>query len=63
MEIKPFKDKVWLSSPTMHGDEIKYVFDEITGAQADLIKITGKQYGSIGVVAPLRFCKVLKPNA
>lgn len=25
MEIKPFKDKVWLSSPTMHGDEIKYV--------------------------------------
>lgn len=46
-----------------NGDEIKYVFDEITGAQADLIKITGKQYGSIGVVAPLRFCKVLKPNA
>ena len=25
MEITPFKDKVWLSSPTMHGDEIKYV--------------------------------------
>lgn len=46
-----------------NGDEIKYIFDEITGAQADLIKITGKQYGSIGVVAPLRFCKVLKPNA
>ncbi len=25
MEIKPFKDRVWLSSPTMHGEEIKYV--------------------------------------
>ena len=25
MEIKPFKEKVWLSSPTMHGDEIKYI--------------------------------------
>ena len=25
MEIIPFKDKVWLSSPTMHGDEIKYI--------------------------------------
>ena len=25
MEIKPFEKKVWLSSPTMHGDEIKYV--------------------------------------
>ena len=25
MEIKPFDKKVWLSSPTMHGDEIKYI--------------------------------------
>ena len=24
-EIKPFANKVWLSSPTMHGDELKYV--------------------------------------
>ena len=24
-DIKPFENKVWLSSPTMHGDEIKYV--------------------------------------
>jgi dTDP-4-amino-4,6-dideoxygalactose transaminase len=25
MEIKPFKNKVWLASPTMHGEEQKYV--------------------------------------
>ena len=25
MEFKPFDKKVWLSSPTMHGEEIKYV--------------------------------------
>ena len=25
MEIKPFYHKVWLSSPTMHGEELKYV--------------------------------------
>lgn len=25
MDIKPFKKKVWLSSPTMHGEEMKYV--------------------------------------
>ncbi len=25
MNIKPFEKKVWLSSPTMHGEEIKYV--------------------------------------
>lgn len=24
-EFKPFEKKIWLSSPTMHGDEIKYV--------------------------------------
>ena len=24
-DIKSFKDKVWLSSPTMHGDELKYM--------------------------------------
>ena len=25
MVIDPFKHKIWLSSPTMHGDELKYV--------------------------------------
>ena len=25
MKIKPFEKKIWLSSPTMHGDEQKFV--------------------------------------
>lgn len=25
MGIKPFEKKIWLSSPTMHGDELKYI--------------------------------------
>ena len=25
MEFKPFEKKVWLSSPTMHGEELKYM--------------------------------------
>ena len=25
MEIKPFEKKIWLASPKMHGDEIKYI--------------------------------------
>lgn len=25
MDIKPFEKRVWLSSPTMHGDELKYI--------------------------------------
>ena len=24
-DIKPFKEKLYLSSPTMHGDELKYM--------------------------------------
>lgn len=24
-EFKPFESKVWLASPTMHGEELKYV--------------------------------------
>lgn len=28
--IQPFKSKVWLSSPTMHGDEQKYIDEAIT---------------------------------
>lgn len=27
MDIKPFKNKIWLSSPTMHGDELRWVQD------------------------------------
>lgn len=27
MEIKPFEKKVWLASPTMHGDELKWIHD------------------------------------
>ena len=27
--IEPFKSKIWLSSPTMHGDEQKWVQDAI----------------------------------
>ena len=26
-DIKPFKNKVWLATPTMHGNEIKYIQD------------------------------------
>lgn len=25
MKIEAFKNKVWLATPTMHGDELKYV--------------------------------------
>ena len=27
LQMEPFKNRIWLSSPTMHGDELKYVKD------------------------------------
>lgn len=24
-KFEPFKDKIWLASPTMHGEELKYM--------------------------------------
>ena len=26
-DVKPFANKVWLASPTMHGDELKWMSD------------------------------------
>ncbi len=55
-ELKPFEKKVWLSSPTMHGDEIKYIEEayktnwmSTVGENIDEIeklicKITGNKY-------------------
>lgn len=25
--VKPFENKIWLSSPTMHGEEAKYIME------------------------------------
>lgn len=44
-----------------NGDDIKFKFDDLTEAEADMVKIVGRMYAGIGVVAPLRFCKVVKP--
>ena len=59
IEIKPFEKKVWLSSPTMHGDEIKYVEEayntnwmSTVGANIDEIeKIVCEKTGSKYAVA------------
>ena len=40
MDIKPFENKIWLATPTMHGDEMKFIFME------DLSKVE-KGYANI----------------
>ncbi len=44
MEIKPFEKKVWLSSPTMHGDELKYVTEAY---QTNWMSTVGKNINEV----------------
>ena len=39
--ITPFEEKVWLSSPTMHGDELKYVTEAY---ETNWMSTVGKKY-------------------
>lgn len=44
------------------GEEVKLKFDDLTEAQADLVKIVGRMFAAIGITAPGRFVKVTKAN-
>lgn len=44
-----------------NGDTIKFVYDNLSLAEKDLVKIVGREYVGIGVVAPKRFCLIKKP--
>ena len=42
-----------------NGDEITFKYDDITAASADLVKVIGREFVGIGVVAPKAFTKVV----
>ena len=43
-----------------NGDDITIKFDELSLAEADLVKIVGREYIGMGVVAPNAFTKIVK---
>lgn len=43
-----------------NGNDVKFVFDDKSLAEADLVKIVGKLYAGIGIIAPNAFCVVTK---
>lgn len=47
---------------TPNGDEIRLKYDDLTEAEADLVKIVGRMFAAIGVVAPNAFAKITKPQ-
>lgn len=47
-EIKPFASKVWLASPTMHGEELKYV---IEAYETNWMSTVGKNVNEVEKIA------------
>ena len=43
-----------------NGDEITFKYDDLTLAASDLVRVIGREYVGLGVVAPNAFCKVVK---
>lgn len=46
--ITPFEEKVWLSSPTMHGDELKYVTEAY---ETNWMSTVGKNINEVEILA------------
>ena len=42
-----------------NGTEIKVKFDDLSEAESDLVKVVGRMYVGMGIVAPYAFCKVV----
>lgn len=43
-----------------NGEEIAFKFDELSLATSDLVKVIGREFVGLGVVAPNAFCKIVK---
>lgn len=43
-----------------NGDEVKFVFDEYSLAEADLVKVVGRQYVALGLIRNKAFCRLKK---
>ena len=62
-KIKPFESKVWLASPTMHGDELKYVIEayetnwmSTVGANINEVERIAAQKAKVNYAVALSSC-------
>lgn len=46
-----------------NGDQIRIKFDELSLAEKDLVKIVGREYVGLGIVADHCFCKITQVTA
>ena len=50
----------WASSTTLSDGVIKFTFDDISLADSDLVKIVGREFVGLGLVAPQAIVKITK---
>lgn len=65
-EEKPYIIVGDLKGVTMNfpaGDDIKFKFDDLTEATADMIRVIGRVYAGLAVTAPFRFAQVVKEES
>ena len=62
-DIKPFENKVWLASPTMHGDELRYITEayetnwmSTVGANINELERTAAQRAEVRHAVALSCC-------
>ncbi len=48
MKIEAFKDKIWLATPTMHGDEMKYITDAY---ESNWMSTVGQNVNEVEIIA------------
>lgn len=58
-EIRPFKSKVWLSSPTMHGEELKYMTKAyetnwMSTVGENINEVEAHLYGTLGKIDEIK---------
>lgn len=61
-DIKPFEKKVWLSSPTMHGDELKYITEAyetnwMSTVGANINSVEAEIAEKVGCKYAVAFCR------
>ena len=53
-DIKPFESKIWLASPTMHGDELKYMSEAF---ETNWMSTVGANINEVERIAADKVCR------
>lgn len=59
-KIKPFEQKVWLASPTMHGEELEYVTEAYN---TNWMSTVGKNINEVEKIAAEKAFEIIQKSS